>query len=183
MTPTGGGRLRRVWFFQPRTQAQAHYTNGAGREQTWTPWFACFLAPAVRRVGLEPGLIDARVDGRWRASIAALGEGDVLAASVMTGAAITDALEASETARARDAYVVWGGPHVTLFPAETLAQSPAHAVIPGFGYAGLLLLLQRLTGTAPPPSASDPVSPKAAVASWPVSARCGTPTRPVAQRA
>jgi radical SAM superfamily enzyme YgiQ (UPF0313 family) len=30
-------------------------------------------------------------------------------------------------------------------------------VIPGFGYAGLLLLLQRLTGIAPPPSGSDPV--------------------------
>ncbi|SCL36091.1 B12-binding domain-containing radical SAM protein [Micromonospora aurantiaca (nom. illeg.)] len=151
------GSLRRVWFFQPRTQAQAHYSNAAGREQTWTPWFACFLAPAVRAVGLEPRLIDARVDEQWRMSVAALGEGDVLAASVMTGAAITDALEASEMARARGAHVVWGGPHVTLFPAETLAQSPAHAVIPGFGYAGLLLYLRRLTGTAPPSAGSDPI--------------------------
>ncbi len=132
-----GGGLRRVWFFQPRTQAKAHYSNGYGREQTWTPWFACFLAGAVRAAGLEPGIIDARTGDGWRARIAGLGDGDVLAASVMTGAAITDALEASATARSRGAYVVWGGPHVTLFPAQSLGQSPAHAVIPGFGFAGL----------------------------------------------
>lgn len=122
---------QRVWFFQPRTQAKANYANGGGEEQTWTPWFACFLSRAARAAGLQPGLIDARVGDGWRAQVGCLGPGDVLAASVMTGAAITDAMEASQLARERGAYVVWGGPHVTLFPQQSLVESPAHAVVPG----------------------------------------------------
>jgi len=64
-------------------------------------------------------------------------------------------LEASLAAREQGSYVVWGGPHPTLFPRQTLEQSPAHAVVPGFGYAGLRLLLDRLTGgdRAPGPAA------------------------------
>lgn len=146
-----------VWFFQPRTQAQANYANASGREQTWTPWSACILAPAARQAGFEPRLIDARVDPAWPEQIAAVGPGDVLAVSVLTGAAITDALTASAQARARGAQVVWGGPHVTLFPHQTLTESPAHAVIPGFGFAGFRLYLDRLAGTAGPPTPTDPL--------------------------
>jgi anaerobic magnesium-protoporphyrin IX monomethyl ester cyclase len=163
---------QRVCFFQPRTQAKANYSNAAGREQTWAPWFAFFLATAARTAGLEPELIDARVDDGWRTRVARLGPTDVLAVSVMTGAAITDALEASSIAKSHGAYVVWGGPHVTLFPAQTLTQSPADAVIPGVGFAGLLVLLQRLTGQAVPVAPHDPMvltkggdSPRADVSS------------------
>ncbi len=81
----------RVVFFQPRTWAAAHYADGAGGEQTWTPWFAPFLATAARAAGLRAELIDARVHPDWRQRLAGVGAGDVLAASVMTGAAITDA--------------------------------------------------------------------------------------------
>lgn len=144
--PTTGPPLERVVFFQPRTWAAEHYSNSSGEEQTWTPWFAPFLAAAARTAGVHPELVDARVHAGWRERIGALGPGDILAVSVMTGAAITDALAASTVARELGSYVVWGGPHPTLFPQQTLDQSPAHAVVPGFGYAGLLLLLNRLTG-------------------------------------
>jgi hypothetical protein len=50
------------------------------------------------------------VDPDWRQRIAALGRGDVLAASVMTGAAITDALDASTVAREQGSYVVYVRP-------------------------------------------------------------------------
>ncbi|MEV4625703.1 radical SAM protein [Micromonospora sp. NPDC049523] len=154
----GGLEMRqRVWFFQPRTEAKANYSNGAGKEQTWTPWFACYLASAARALGLTPHLIDARVDSDWLATVRTLGPEDILAVSVMTGAAITDSIKASTVARDNGSYVVWGGPHVTLFPAQTLEQSPADAVIPGFGYAGLSLLLHRLTGVPMPHTASAPV--------------------------
>jgi anaerobic magnesium-protoporphyrin IX monomethyl ester cyclase len=149
-------RLQRVVFFQPRTWAAAHYTNGAGAEQTWTPWFAPFLAGAARAAGLHTELVDARIDPCWRQRIAAIGPADVLAASVMTGAAITDAVEASTVARELGAYVIWGGPHPTLFPQQTLQQSPAHAVVPTFGYAGLQLLLAHLTGHRQPPGPTLP---------------------------
>ncbi|KUL29482.1 B12-binding domain-containing radical SAM protein [Actinoplanes awajinensis] len=149
--------IRGVWFFQPRTMAKANYANAGGKEQTWTPWWACYLAPAAVAAGLDAHLIDARTDGGWRARLQALGAGDVLAVTALTGAALRDALEASAIARDRGAYVVWGGPHATLFPAETLAQSPAHAVIPGTGgFPGLALLLARLTGTAGLPGPDEP---------------------------
>jgi anaerobic magnesium-protoporphyrin IX monomethyl ester cyclase len=51
---------------------------------------------------------------------------------------------------------VWGGPHATLFPSECLAESPAHAVVPGFGHDGFALLMRRLTGAAGPAAPGDP---------------------------
>ena len=71
--------LRRVIFFQPRTQARANYSNGDGREQTWTPWFAPLLSPAAKAVGLDVELIDARIDDDWRVRVGELLPGDLLA--------------------------------------------------------------------------------------------------------
>ncbi|GIF01548.1 B12-binding domain-containing radical SAM protein [Paractinoplanes rishiriensis] len=142
-----------VWFFQPRTLAKANYANSGGREQTWTPWWACYLAPAATAAGLRTHLIDARTDPAWQQQVARLGPGDVLAVTTMTGAALRDALAASQMARAAGSYVVWGGPHATLFPTQCLAESPANAVVPGFGHAGFALLMRRLTGTAEPVTA------------------------------
>lgn len=145
-----------VWLFQPRTMAKPNYANGAGREQTWTPWWACYLAPAAAAAGLRAHLVDARTCPGWRQQAARLGPGDVLAVTAMTGAALRDAIEASQAARSAGAYVVWGGPHATLFPAQCLAESAAHAVIPGPGYDGFALLLRRLAGIAGPPAPGDP---------------------------
>jgi hypothetical protein len=49
---------------------------------------------------------------------------DLLAVSIMPGHAIRDAVQASEMARERGSRVIWGGPHVTLFPQQTLRQVP-----------------------------------------------------------
>lgn len=145
-----------VWFFQPKTLAKANYANSGGQEQTWTPWWACYLAPAATGAGLRVHLIDARIDPGWQRRIGALGPHDALAVTTMTGAALRDAITASDLARANGSYVIWGGPHATLFPTQCLAESSANAVIPGFGYAGFGLLLRRLTGSGPPPSPQDP---------------------------
>ena len=136
--------LRRVIFFQPRTQARANYSNGDGREQTWTPWFAPLLSPAAKAVGLDVELIDARIDDDWRVRVGELLPGDLLACSVMTGAAIRDSMDASSTARANGASVVWGGPHPTLFPTQTLDQAPVDAIVTGFGFRGFQALISHL---------------------------------------
>jgi anaerobic magnesium-protoporphyrin IX monomethyl ester cyclase len=133
--------VKRVVFFQPRTLAGENYQTAIGCEQRWAPWAALLLAPIVQRAGLEPLLIDARVDSSWRESLSSLGPGDLLAASVMTGHAIRDAVSASEIAHSCGARIVWGGPHVSLFPIETLWQAPVDGVMPGFGYAPLTNLL------------------------------------------
>lgn len=138
--------FQRLIFFQPRTQAISNYANGAGKEQTWAPWFAPFLAPSVIRMGLQVELVDARTDPSWEEKLSQLGPADLLAASVMTGAAIRDAVRASFIAQSLGAYVVWGGPHPTLFPGQTLEQAPVDAIVTGFGNKGLTGLLASLLG-------------------------------------
>jgi radical SAM superfamily enzyme YgiQ (UPF0313 family) len=158
--------IRRVVFFQPRTLAGDNYRTPQGCEQRWAPWAALVLAPIVQQAGLDVSLIDARVDAEgWEEAVSRLGTDDVLAASVMTGQAITDAVCASELARDRGCKVVWGGPHVSLFPNETLAQAPADAVVPGFGYGPLRYLVSCLR-------AGD----------WPSGSEGGVLTRPAAGR-
>ncbi|MEX1258145.1 MAG: radical SAM protein [Gemmatimonadota bacterium] len=127
--------IERVVFFQPRTFAARNYLNSSGDEQVWTPWFALMLAPGAQESGLRVELLDARVSDDWRERVRGLGKTDLLAVSVMTGHAITDALAATHEAIDAGARVVWGGPHVTLFPSETLREAPINAVIPGFGAA------------------------------------------------
>lgn len=136
---------KRVTFFQPKTLAKHNYQNSVGEEQKWVPWFAPILAPAAQKYELEVKLLDARIsDLVWKEQIMMLNAEDILAVTVMTGQAIRDAYEASEIARERGAYIIWGGPHVTLFPYQTLTQAPIHACIPGFGFRPFYSLLSNL---------------------------------------
>lgn len=133
-----GCPVERVVFLQPRTLASDNYLNSNREEQRWAPWAALLLCPSVRRIGFPVGLIDARVGAStWVQRVAELTASDMLAVSVMTGHAIRDAVQASQIARERGCRVIWGGPHVTLFPQQTLRQAPVDAVLPGFGYGPL----------------------------------------------
>lgn len=128
---------RRIIFFQPRTDAADNYRTAVGGEQRWPPWGCLFLAPIANDQNLDVALVDARIDPTgWQDKISQLGPADLLAVSVMTGHAIKDAVLASTVARGCESRVVWGGPHVSLFASQTLAQAPVDAVIPGFGYSG-----------------------------------------------
>jgi radical SAM superfamily enzyme YgiQ (UPF0313 family) len=149
--------IERVIFFQPRTFAERNYVNSFGEEQTWTPWFAILLAPIAERAGLPVKLVDARINPAWMDEIGTLSGGDLLAVSVMTGNAIRDAVAASERARELGARVVWGGPHVSLFPNETLREAPVDWVVGGFGYAGFEELLGSLGLDASPVEHSETV--------------------------
>ena len=137
--------IERVVFFQPRTFAEDNYQTTTGHEQQWVPWAALFLAPLARNMGLKVNLIDARVEPtKWVEHISALGPTDLLAVSVMTGHAIRDSVRASKIARNCGSKVIWGGPHVSLFPTETLEQAPVDAVISGFGYIPFTHLLMSV---------------------------------------
>lgn len=148
------GASQRIVFLQPRTYAEAYYRNGFGREQRWVPWFALFLAPIARSRGLSSELVDCRIDPKWQRSIEALNPGDLLAVSVITGHAIRDAIEASVIAQAAGAKVVWGGPHPSLFPTETLEEAPVDAVALGPGYVAMRSIAEAIASKVWPPGAT-----------------------------
>ncbi|MFJ8957426.1 B12-binding domain-containing radical SAM protein [Streptomyces sp. NPDC102381] len=123
----------RIIYFQPRLSAGKNYRNGTGAEQVWAPWWAMMLQQYVPP-GTDARLIDARCRDDWLPALRAeLTDETLLAVSVMTGHAIHDAIEASQAARSAGAQVVWGGPHPTLFPDQTLAEDYVDHVVTGFG--------------------------------------------------
>ena len=58
--------------------------------------------------------------------------GDIVGISVHTGNALRG-YAVGRMARARGAWVVYGGIHATLFPDEALERGEAHAVVKGDG--------------------------------------------------
>ena len=61
-----------------------------------------------------------------------LNKGDVVGIGLHTGNALVG-YELGQRARARGAWVVYGGSHPTLFPEEALDRGGAHAVVKGDG--------------------------------------------------
>ena len=58
--------------------------------------------------------------------------GDVVGIGIHTGNAV-DGYEIGKVARARGAYVVYGGIHATLYPEEAMHLGEAHAIVKGDG--------------------------------------------------
>ena len=70
---------------------------------------------------------------RWPCSIPhTIQPGDVVGIGIHTGNALRG-YEVGRDARARGAYVVYGGIHATLYPEESLELGGAHAVVKGDG--------------------------------------------------
>lgn len=136
----------KFYLFQPRVWAKNNYVDDKDNEQLWTPWFALILAPVIELFGYEAILIDARVDCYWKKSLSCLSDQDILGISVMTGKSISDAKEASIIAKKKNALVIWGGPHVTLFPNDTLQNAPLDVAITSFGCEALYNLLSLING-------------------------------------
>ena len=135
----------RVVYFQPCLGAGRNYRNGSGDEQVWVPWWALLLHQHAQPLAGSAVLVDARLDGDCRRVLATeLGPGVVLACSVMTGHAISDAVMASQLARQAGAVVVWGGPHPTLFADEVAAEPFVDHVVRGFGAVPFARVLEDL---------------------------------------
>jgi radical SAM superfamily enzyme YgiQ (UPF0313 family) len=94
-----------------------------------TPRWLFVLAAATPRAVGDPILVDESLEQIVPESIL---PGDIVGISVHTGNALRG-YEVGRMARARGAWVVYGGIHATLFPEEAFERGNAHAVVKGDG--------------------------------------------------
>src|SRR5208337_3306149 len=94
-----------------------------------TPRWLFVLAAATPRIAGDPILVDESLEQIAPETIEA---GDIVGISVHTGNALRG-YAVGRMARARGAWVVYGGIHATLFPEEAFEQGQAHAVVKGDG--------------------------------------------------
>jgi radical SAM superfamily enzyme YgiQ (UPF0313 family) len=94
-----------------------------------TPRWLYVLAAATGTEWGDPHLVDETIAPLDESDIA---RGDVVGIGIHTGNALRG-YEVGRAARARGAWVVYGGIHATLFPDEPRDQGGAHAVVKGDG--------------------------------------------------
>jgi radical SAM superfamily enzyme YgiQ (UPF0313 family) len=94
-----------------------------------TPRWLYVLAAATPEAWGDPVICDETLDPFDPARVAA---GDVVGIGIHTGNALRG-YEVGKAARARGAFVVFGGIHATLFPTEPHTLGGAHAVVRGDG--------------------------------------------------
>ncbi|MGH9600720.1 MAG: B12-binding domain-containing radical SAM protein [Terracidiphilus sp.] len=94
-----------------------------------TPRWLFVLAAATPREAGDPILVDESLEQIVPETIQ---PGDIVGISVHTGNALRG-YQVGRMARARGAWVVYGGIHATLFPEEVLERGEAHAVVTGDG--------------------------------------------------
>ena len=94
-----------------------------------TPRWLFVLAAATPQIAGDPILVDESLEQIDPNSIA---PGDIVGISVHTGNALRG-YSVGRMARARGAWVIYGGIHATLFPEEALKIGEAHAVVTGDG--------------------------------------------------
>ena len=94
-----------------------------------TPRWLFVIAAATPASAGDPILVDESLEQIDPETIHA---GDIVGISVHTGNALRG-YQVGRIARARGAWVVYGGIHATLFPEEALERGEAHAVVRGDG--------------------------------------------------
>ena len=94
-----------------------------------TPRWLYVLAAATPESYGDPIVTDETLE-RWNPET--VSSGDVVGIGIHTGNAL-DGYTIGREARARGAYVVFGGIHATLYPEEALTLGAAHAVVKGDG--------------------------------------------------
>jgi radical SAM superfamily enzyme YgiQ (UPF0313 family) len=102
--------------------------NSFGTAVITPRWLFVLAAATPPQVG-DPILVDESLEQIVPESIAA---GDIVGISVHTGNALRG-FEVGRMARARGAWVIYGGIHATLFPEEALERGQGHAVVKGDG--------------------------------------------------
>ena len=102
--------------------------NSFGTAVITPRWLFVLAAATPRSVG-DPVLVDESLEAIDPETIAA---GDIVGISVHTGNALRG-YEVGRIARARGAWVVFGGIHATLYPEEALERGEGHAVVKGDG--------------------------------------------------
>jgi radical SAM superfamily enzyme YgiQ (UPF0313 family) len=121
VSPAASGRPIRVHLVNPSTKSFG--------VAVITPRWLYVLAAATGTTWGDPHVIDETLDPIDFSTIAA---GDVVGIGIHTGNALRG-YEIGREARARGAWVVFGGIHATLFPQEVQEHGAAHAVVRGDG--------------------------------------------------
>jgi radical SAM superfamily enzyme YgiQ (UPF0313 family) len=94
-----------------------------------TPRWLYVLAAATPEQYGDPVITDETLDPWDPETVSA---GDVVGIGIHTGNAV-DGYDIGKTARARGAYVVYGGIHATLYPEEAMRLGEAHTIVKGDG--------------------------------------------------
>jgi radical SAM superfamily enzyme YgiQ (UPF0313 family) len=94
-----------------------------------TPRWLYVLAAATPEKYGDPVITDETLDPWDPSTVSA---GDVVGIGIHTGNAV-DGYDIGKVARARGAYVVYGGIHATLYPEEAMRLGEAHAIVKGDG--------------------------------------------------
>src|ERR1700728_977476 len=94
-----------------------------------TPRWLYGLAAATPGAFGAPVIVDETLEALVPSGIQA---GDFVGIGIHTGNALRG-YEVGRLARARGAWVIYGGIHATLFPEEVFEQGEAHAVVKGDG--------------------------------------------------
>jgi radical SAM superfamily enzyme YgiQ (UPF0313 family) len=102
--------------------------NSFGTAVITPRWLFVLAAATPRHVG-DPHLVDESLEQLDPATIQA---GDIVGISVHTGNALRG-YEVGNLARARGAWVIYGGIHATLYPEESFERGSAHSVVTGDG--------------------------------------------------
>jgi radical SAM superfamily enzyme YgiQ (UPF0313 family) len=110
-----------------------------------TPRWLYVLAAATPAEFGDPVLVDETLESFDGSTIRA---GDVVGIGIHTGNA-RRGYEIGSAARARGAYVVFGGIHATLYPDEARERGGAHAVVTGDGDHAWPIVLRDCAGGAP----------------------------------
>ncbi|NQE46423.1 hypothetical protein C5S31_10415 [ANME-1 cluster archaeon GoMg2] len=124
--------MSKIIFYHPPTDAKNVYSDTHGKEQIWPPHGILCVGGIVPE-NWEQVLVDGRLytDGGESTIKKEVNSADVLACSVMTGKSIKYALSVSKLAKDAGLQVIWGGPHPTIFPEETLSCPYIDIIITG----------------------------------------------------
>jgi radical SAM superfamily enzyme YgiQ (UPF0313 family) len=104
----------------------SHLSFGVG---VITPRWLYVLATATPAIYGDPHIVDETLE---QLDAQCIQEGDVVGIGIHTGNA-RRGYEVGNAARARGAWVIYGGIHATLFPEEVLEHGAAHCVVKGDG--------------------------------------------------
>ena len=127
----------RIYIVNP-----SHFSFGSA---IITPRWQYVLAAATPREFGDPIIVDETLE-RFDTSV--LEPGDVIGIGVHTGNALVG-YEIGKQARARGAWVVYGGIHATLYPEEAHEHGGAHAVVKGDGDDAWGIVLSDCANGAP----------------------------------
>jgi len=105
------------------------------------------LASLPYKRGYKVTLIDQRVDKNWKTKLIEHSKKGPLcvALSATTGMQIGNCIEIAKIIREHtDAPIIWGGPHPTLYPEQTIEHPLVDVVIAGEGEFSFMKLVERL---------------------------------------